>query len=600
MKSLAFVFSVIVFVTTPAFSSNIVIGDGNCVDNKIIIEQYGQEYEGGIYLECLPPKPEDSFRVRYFWLDIDTYTIIKEGAGVEKIKKLVGSSPKIWSNSVAKEINSITKQFSVPYTRYHPKTHFEGGLAVRSLGGKQSEAGSHLFYAEPDDDGDNAYLNNIPIFLGQEPLIWPDPDAYQTVFSSKQWPGGWNSYYSFKDYGRIRNHRVDKATADLAALSCVSMSKAISKQEFDAYWSTVSRLANIYLQESRYNRLIKENYRYNSVIAIEDFDSINESFNAISYFTSLSWPDDFLIKKLSLDLYPDTDEPCFSGASGLIIMAVPRKVFVLVASIEAMGPSLKIKGVEYIADSHAGLRNNLAYNEKRQEEINIPALKRNETLIIPLRIELRYDLDTPFLEDPKFKKSLQKPLLVQEQVNGFPSDIIFEAENSAFNVIKAPEAYRPPGRTPVTQTYYFKEALKLNQLQVAETYYPVRETPKHALFTEAGFDAGSCPFVYFTNAHGKKVLHGRILRNATDESKELTEKVNFPRGTRSFELVEKEPEISFIKTIKLVTKKENLLVAQDLILKPGQVLSFDIPEKFHSDEVVVEFTGYYVDISKVN
>ena len=194
-------------------------------------------------------------------------------------------------------------------------------------------------------------------------------------------------------------------------------------------------------------------------------------------------------------------------------------------------------------------------------------------MVVPLRIELRYDLGkVPFAYMRPNGTSERFYFAIQNY--GQPA-VLNEGQYGATYVEKPISSFREPSFAEVERTYYFGEARDLAQVVIGDNAYEVRDTPRMAMLSVAGYDGASCPFLEFTEADGKTSLHGRVLIGASDASRADTETVPVPPGASKIIISEREPEISYLSEIALVDKTtgERTVLAANQVLKPFEMLN---------------------------
>ncbi|MEM7289151.1 MAG: hypothetical protein AAF412_02065, partial [Pseudomonadota bacterium] len=421
----------------------------------------------------------------------------------------------------------------------------------------------------------------LKIYNGFHPIIWPDLKANREFYQTKQWPSDYLMAYGSKwgnDSYELESIARNDQNTDQTVASCTILHGLVSRDAFFDYNQNVRKFADA-IRDKTVGPVIEP-------ITAEGVDLYSganfTSYEAMRYFGSQNWPDDFLVK---FGQYATND--C-AGVAGLGISVLPRKLFTLVAVVEATGKRLKLGGFGYNVDRAQGLRTNLNPNEQATEEFEFPAMNRGDTVVVPLRVELRYDLDGNFLslvranrKATRYRRmiqSLQRPIQVGDST-----------------VIKPLESFREPQFSNIERTYYFGEVRDLTQVLIAGNAYEVRKTPRFAVLSIAGFDGASCPFLEFVEEDGEPSLYGRVLVGASNQSKSMTETVKVPAKAKSIIISEREPEISYLQRIELVSKTDEKrhTMAENVVLKPWEKLELKIPEKLRDQELEIEITGYY-------
>src|SRR5215210_1956368 len=85
-------------------SCNIVQQNLNVPSGSTIINQ----------VDCTHQRPEDSFSLRYVWLDETTASLMVAGQFDPSLKPLVGSVQTVMQNQVYRTVRDITQRFGTP------------------------------------------------------------------------------------------------------------------------------------------------------------------------------------------------------------------------------------------------------------------------------------------------------------------------------------------------------------------------------------------------------------------------------------------------------------------------------------------------------
>ena len=94
--------------SAPASAINIVNGDCNIIIQNVEVGDGTLEIpEAG----CNQTRPEDSFRVRYFWLDSLSLSFLMAGYADENLQQIAGRSPQMWRGSIYPVLSEILDRF---------------------------------------------------------------------------------------------------------------------------------------------------------------------------------------------------------------------------------------------------------------------------------------------------------------------------------------------------------------------------------------------------------------------------------------------------------------------------------------------------------
>ncbi|MCP4318700.1 MAG: hypothetical protein GY789_22565 [Hyphomicrobiales bacterium] len=562
----------------PASAINIVNGDCNIIIQNVQVGEGTLEIpEAG----CNRTRPEDSFRVRYFWLDSLSLSFLMAGYADENLRQIAGSSPQMWRGGIYPVLSEILDRFG---ERPGPNSKLlYPGYTARLLtrGGTGEDHNFRYFKDIPE-----TVRRNLQIYNGYHPILWPDIDGVREFWETDGWPSGYAMSYGTQpehDSYNIAEIESRNPQAGGTIGYCTFLYGFVSRNNYDSYMRDMREFGDLVAN----NRIgpVMEPYS----VGDAGFNSAGSfiSYDAMRYFGGQNWPGDFLVK---FGRYSSDD--C-AQTSGMGFSVLPRELFVLVAVVEATAERLKLNGFGYNVDADTRLRADIAPADYQLETFSFPALNRGDTVVVPLRIELRYDLGrVPF--------AYMRPNSASERyffaIGGFGQPAVLNDGSVSPPYVEKPlRSFRPPSFTDVERTYYFGEARDLKQVVIGENAYEVRETPRMAMLSVAGYDGASCPFLEFTEADGKSSLHGRVLVGASDASKAETETVPVPRGATTLIISEREPEISYLSEIALVerTTGARTVLAGNLVLKPFDRLELEVPKLLRDKTLDVQISGYY-------
>jgi hypothetical protein len=222
--------------------------------------------------------------------------------------------------------------------------------------------------------------------------------------------------------------------------------------------------------------------------------------------------------------------------------------------------------------------------------------------VIPLRIELRYDLDEfRMITDANSAKttydrikSLKRPAVKftardsdQEGRRLHPASL-----RTVFS--KAVSSFRSPETRKITPTYIFGPSFNLRTLRVRGTEVNVRSAPAASVAYFGSAEVGSCPFLFASNGVDEPSRIGRVLVGASKSNLIRTEEIKLPKETQSFFISEQEPEVTLLETVmvKGPSPGEEHLIASSVVLHPGEAREFVIPKEIVGDVTLI-LRGYY-------
>lgn len=608
------------YLSIDAANATVVVGDCNQVVEKIEI---GDGSTATIVNNC-PLKPEDSFTVSFYWLDSLSLSFLMAGYTNDYMKAVLSPDPVVLQNSVHASIKDILKRFGERPVIL--EIDDDGNEIVNDSGRfdrfplySPRIIGNSEVANSPElslTDMPASTWHKLRIFDGEANIIWPDIDAFEAFFRSPNWPKGYSMTYAQPDdgmYGEVdlalELQRRPTATARYL-LECSAIHKAVGKDEFTGYWDRLKKLTKM-IKESEsgaelYSPFVGADIKWTPP---ESRSNMN-SYEAVKYFGREHWPSDYIFVRGNLQV-----DLC-GGAAGFGLAAIPRDLFTLVAVIKPTSEWLSVRGLVYKEDKQTQLRKDVNPTEEVVQTDELPSITKGQSLVLPLRIELRYDMenfaymvddpdptdiygkmqaikDREVVIDPKLylKDSLASEYV---ETSGTTED---DETNEAVDlpaIRKSVSAFSAPTRTPVTQTYVYGKSLDLEAVAVKDAIVKVRKTPRYALLSQGGFDGASCPFLYVREADGQLSLKGRILVGADKASKARTEEVAIPAGSLAIVLMEKEPEITLFSSIEYRSGENEPWhqLRSASRLEPGETVELSLPVAA-ADGAAIRFSGFY-------
>jgi hypothetical protein len=368
-------------------------------------------------------------------------------------------------------------------------------------------------------------------------------------------------------------------------LSCTALYRPITKEEYDRYWDSV---------EDLYRAKMSEKYMVNLIYADNTFReearANNLSYDALGYYTQFNWPKDFA---LAFGDFAMSDS-CFPAAFGIYVE--PRQLFVQFAVIEAQARNLDIRGFTFESDNREFLREDMKTEAETKFPIGQVSLRRGESLIIPLRIELRY---SPSERPISMLSSGRAAEGIYQTIKKFREDplkLLDRKEDGKWEAVtsKAKSSFRAPEKLVVTQRYLFGKAIQLKRIWIDDKEHGARPAPPFALVSFPGGGEGSCPHLYFRSGDGDLLYNGRILVAASGPSKRQETLITIPDNTVGFAIREQEPEIALLKNVRLRNRStgETTTIARDIVLPPRRGVELNIPLEFQKNSDLI-IDGWY-------
>ncbi len=580
-------------------ASAVVLGSCNVVQQNVTATDQATIINE---IDCMPEKPEDSFLLRYLWLDATTSSFVVAGRFDPALARLLSASPVIVRNPVFQKVQEIVIQFGLPANSATESLRSDVHYKIMGKGGEGDIAGSGLQQAPL------AALKKLRIYAGEEKIIWPDVPSLRAVFKTQDWPSDYKLTYAKPALSD--DLKKPQASQDFqnAVISCVLLHAPVPASSLMNYWDSMAELETT---------LAKREFRHQDVLnAILGADESNynsslvqnKSIDAMLYFGDKNWPDDFLLSFGNAVQGGCGDEETYNFG----FYALPRRLFTLVAVIEPRHKDLQIEKISYLADTAEQLRLLRQGAEPQSSPSGVITVKKGEMAVIPLRIELRYDLedaDLPIVSlfDSNTANALHKRIAnaALPLIKFTGRDSVGAAENAdglAKNPVrtifsKSVASFRPPETRKINRTYVFGPAYELKAITIKGNSVIVRSAPAAAVAFLGQTGIGSCPFLYVSDGVGDPSRVKRVLVGASRKELGRIEEIPLPPEARSFFISEQEPEVTFIETVALrdAQSGEERVVASNLAIRPGRSREFQIPEAFQG-RAILKLRGYYTPL----
>jgi hypothetical protein len=607
-------------------STSVVVGKCNSVNQNV---RLGRGASLNVYIDCDPGNGKPGYRIRYLWLNSRQISFLLANYIDDTMAKLVSGTPKLVRNEVGEALENIMKIASVRLTTtgggVNPAAYALDLISpdIKTASGQSSQPTAFPSGRTASSGRGNQItglsdevLGRLRIYTGEEPIIWFDAEASRMVKETLGWPAAYKISYGkgSYDYGyrtmlfgvpgfspaQIGGLRPN-SNADIGKLlTCVILHRFATQLEFKSYWDRVADAEKM-LSGKLLDRSLLVNQRFLSDDgngSLRDMSIKNEAMDAIDHFTEKNWPDDFL---LVAGKYEESE--C-GGGGGFGFYAIPRKLFVLFAVIEPLSKDVELGEIGYNVDAESGLRTGPAFSSSRNETMRPITLRRGESAVIPLRIELRYlRSEYPISAIADDKQSLRYYDAIQKSRAETFTLRYNEPEKTQTGELffaKARASFEPPQPTAMRDAYVFGNALQIETLMLDGIRTKIVPPPASAVLAVLFAGEGSCPFMYFREPDGQLSLFGRVLVGASSQSEEREQVIRIRGTMKSLIVAEKEPEISFIKSIEARDKQSGATyrLAENIEIRPNRAAEFPLPTELSADSEIV-IRGYYQSLFAV-
>ncbi len=566
-------------------ATSVIIGSCNIVEQNITVGKGATVIN---QVDCVPPTIEDSFLLRYAWLDESTSSLLVAGHFDSSLRPLIGNVQNILKNAVFRQVEDIVHRFGNPI---RPESDLLQKGTEYSLMGRKGE----VTLNNSGQPIPISVLKKLRLYAGSERIILPDISALQTLVKTPHWPSNYDMTYSNEERRKL-DFVHGKQEAENTALMCVLLYRPLSKADLEDYWNNMEELEKLvnshqFRQEEVINHaLSSDDFRLNSVQ--------NRALEAMQYFGERNWPDDFLLAFGSA-----YTQVCGEGYD-IGFYALPRQLFTLVAVIEAKASAIEIQSMTFDVDQDEHLRVAKIGDDVEKSAPGAIILKKGETVIVPLRVELRYDLDQ-YPVNVVAHNNAKESADLYKRIMASPSNVLkFKSRDPQQDVSKKlppPRVvfeklktdFRQPQHRAITQSYVFGRSYSLKDITLKGKAIPVRPAPASALVFIGGTGAGSCPFLFVDDEVNEYVRIGRILVGAYKQELARTETIQLPRGTRSVYISEQEPEVTHLERVvaKNSGSQETLLM-ENVDIRPGWSQKIEIPEPLRDNAQLI-IRGHY-------
>ena len=548
---------------------NITINQGNC-NLTIINTGKGDQkvnVETGICTDQVDPSK--AIRIRYVWLDAISASLLLAGKVEGDLARSVGANPYVTKNKVYDELSDLINRFGSKLAA----AGLQGSIVSTTVEGQQDSASS----STQDFAQFRKRVGNPKLYNAEEFTILPDVDAYLSIQDTPSFPSNYAMYY---DGGTTSND-----SDPMGMLHWVKLWRPLTRDELESYGANTAKLRALFLQRKFKIDLPDTILPHNAKTWDE---RQNRTVSAMLHFARAGWPQHYLYASGSVQL-------CGIDV-GVEIDLSPRRLFVQVAvldNVQGKGvlPITALKGEQIATD-----RLRLAEEDKDWSpvEIGFPSavLKPDESIVVPLQLQLRPG------QNMKIDVSPAESANIRAQILRYPKPLVMKDGKGKVVYRKSKDAFAPP-TFPVNVDYTYGPRVRLAAVISNGKEIKLRQFNPLVVATQFGYETGSCPGIYVQTPDAKTpVSHGRILIGAVGPERARTD-IFWHDGPALFiELMEDEPEITRIRSLKVFTQDaqgvERLTeTRKDLFLMPGMPLRIETPELRSAARIRVELEGYY-------
>ncbi|MGF3028030.1 hypothetical protein ACQVP2_35230 [Methylobacterium aquaticum] len=289
----------------------------------------------------------------------------------------------------------------------------------------------------------------------------------------------------------------------------------MKQQEAQNYWASVAAIRNAVKKRELNQSFITPDFQdtrdepRRPFQAEKLFERGTPSVKVLEELSDGTWPEDFLLKF-------GTTSAGGCGSSQFGFHAEPRKLYMLIAVVLAVGRHVPITGIEYLVDARNGLRREAREQASRVEEFPEQVITTGQSLVIPLRLELRYNFDegpvSTILDGAGARR-------IHQRIIGINKNVFQARDNGRRWMEKSKSSFKPPEGFDITRSYVSGPSRNITGVQVGGRMFPAKSAPRIAVVSVGEFDGGSCPFLLIKEDDGEWSYHGRVLVAADESSK---------------------------------------------------------------------------------
>ncbi|MDO9384436.1 MAG: hypothetical protein Q7T86_16410 [Hyphomicrobiaceae bacterium] len=525
-----------------------------------------------------------SVRVEFHRLSEAAAAGVVAGKPWPEVSAVIGKA-RVLDNGVGREALNLYKNYGITEDR-------EDAFHFRAIGGEAE--------AEPD---------KVPAGTGRKAityLTYPDtegltgqsmalPDEDKIIRSTQRWPDDLKFYYKGEDC-KPGNY------------SCITLWRYLAADDlgrFEERWQAQQAIMRV------------ENPDF---AAAQDTNEEpiptpgSGPIKLLQYLTKDTWPDDFVVVTGS-----------YNGCGGGYDFSYyPRQMVMDVAVIQNVSSkAITVGDLLGTQVEDTGLRPPAApmRGVVAAGIVPIPGavgkLAPNERVLVPLKMTFV----APKGLASNFAGKLADARKIYSAVEKLPPGTVIKEEppGEQSTLQKTKESFRAPELPKVTP-YMWGPEITLKGLNADGKRIILEETSANFLELTAGEGYGSCPFLYsYDDAAKTWVSHGKVIDNADDPAKEMTQDIAITAFATRFRLAEEELEMSEINRVVLnVTRKDGealQLIPDDIRLKDkddryvrilaGRAINiaFSLPAGVAPADIAtskLSVTGYYRRYSSLN
>jgi pimeloyl-ACP methyl ester carboxylesterase len=525
-------------------------------------------------------------RVIYYWLDPITMSFLLSSRVESSLHKILGESPIVLPTAALRDAKELVERFG---SRADVNSTFLKDSLLISVGSSDPK---RVYSA----DLPKAFLRGVRIYDGTDKLFVPDIDAYRTIKDPNRWPDGYAMFYV--PYG-------DSSWDEQSIIPNMFLWRFARREDLQNYTAKVRAFVD-QAAAQRVDDLIHVSDKDAAFVSrTKSGDDVepdtyfarqylnNRAVEAMLFAGRNDWPQDFLT------IY-GTKQIC--GGDWMLTIS-PREPFLQIAVLEntSAQAAFPLSAVRVEEADNTRLRPSDANVRWASTSRPFPpgVLLPGEKLVIPLRIDFRRNREEmrwyryePALSEEMhaFVCSLSGPVPVEDGMGR----IVFS---------KNPAAFARPVEPKIQAAYGYGHELRLISAVSGNSEVPLRPYDPQQIFMVAGYESGSCPFLYVRYDNEPEPLKiGRVFRLANSAEKSSVYERKFDPSLEELILAEEEAEITHIHRLTLLAHAADGTVLDEIMLCKlslgfGERISLRPRVKEGVDRYTFVTEGYYAPLN---
>src|SRR5262245_40621632 len=440
---------------------------------------------------------QTALRVMYYWLDPITMSLLLSSRVESSLHKILGEAPIILPTAALADAKELVARFG-SRADSNP-TFLKDYLSIEI----ESEGRRDHLKSMDSTKLPKALVRGVNIYNGTDETFLPDIEAYQTIKDPNRWPNGYSIFYYPKG---------DPSTWDeLQIVNSMCLWRFARREDLQNYTTKIRALVDAVNAQQLTTSSEVENYA-ESVSEIGSGDRNvqretyfshhwlnNKAVEAMLFAGRNYWPQDFLVIYGRQDCV-DGWEPNFT--------IMPREPFLQIAVLENTSTQtpLSLTAIR-LQEAHGdGLRlpDTIPHGAPSSQPFPPGILLPGEKLVIPLRIDFRRNRD-----EMRYMVDWYDPALSERMhafVRGRSQPVSFQKYRGKAIFAKVPAAFTEPVEPKSQTAYTYGNELSLVSAVSGKMEIPLRPYDPRQIFMVAGYESGSCPFLYVRYSDHPDVL----------------------------------------------------------------------------------------------